>query len=82
MKCTRSAVMGRIPGVGMTKTEKRAFRRRCMYNSFEVRNGQLYHRQFSRGKEMEEQEHEWKLCVKTKDEKERIFVSCHSSAMG
>ena len=64
---------------GLSKDEKRNFRRRCT-DSFMVNDGQLYYRKFSRRKSSEQQ-NDWKLCVKSLDEKERILTSCHSSAV-
>jgi len=60
---------------GLTKNEKRAFRRKCQV-SFTVKNGQLYHRQFNRGKSSEQAEDNWKLCIKNREEKDRVDTLC------
>lgn len=64
----------------LSKDQKRNFRRRCT-ESFMVKDGLLYYRKYSRGKPSGQQ-NDWKLCVKNADEKERIMISCHSSATG
>ena len=50
-----------------------------------IENGQLYHRKGERkplNKQQEQQEPAWRLCIKTKDEKESILRSSHSTATG
>ena len=70
---------------GLLKDSKRNWRRKCREN-FKIENGQLFHRKGDRKAVKEqEQEHgsnEWKLCIKTSEEKERIMRSCHSSVTG
>ena len=64
---------------GLSKNEKRNLRRKCNEN-FKVENGQLYYRRSNRCTTQEECE--WKLCIKTVEEKQRVLRSCHSSATG
>ncbi len=70
---------------GLTKDGKRNWRRRCCEN-FKIENGQLFHRKCDRKKKEQEQQEpnqsEWKRCIKTNEEKDRIFRSCHSSDTG
>ena len=69
---------------GLCKDGKRNWRRKCKEN-FKIENGQLYHRKGERNplnEEQEQQEPAWRLCIKTKDEKERILRSSHFTATG
>ncbi len=71
---------------GLTKDGKRNWRRKCKEN-FEIKSAQLYHRKGERkplNKPQKPQEPElaWSLCIKTKDEKERILRSSHATATG
>ena len=71
---------GGIYPEGLSKNEKRNFRRKCREN-FKIENGQLYYSKSDRDTATQK-EHEWKLCVKTEDDKQRMLRSCHSSATG
>ena len=69
---------------GLSKDSKRNWRRKCKEN-FKIENGQLYHRKGERkplNEQQEQQEPAWRLCIKTKEEKERILRSSHSTATG
>ena len=73
---------------GLTKDGKQNWRRKCTEN-FKIENGQLYHRKSNRNSKAKEQDqqsgvdgNEWKRCIKSKEEKERILKSCHSSETG
>lgn len=70
----------------LTKEEKRNFRRKCNEN-YKIENGQLLHRkcyrQKAKGQHQPNQlEDQWKLCIRTEEEKARVLRSCHSSAIG
>ena len=72
---------------GLTKDGKRNWRRKCCENLMVQRaRGQLFFRKGQRKAMQEdvvgEREQQWKLCVKTSDEKERVMKSCHTSATG
>ena len=47
-----------------------------------IKNGQLYHQQFNRGKSSEQAEDHRKLCIKSRDKKDGVLKSCHSAATG
>ena len=68
---------------GLTKDGKRNWRRKCCEN-FMVERGQLFYRKGQRKAMQEdvvgEREQQWKLCIKTNEEKERVMKSCHTSA--
>ena len=71
---------------GLSKNGKRNWRRKCQEN-FKIEDGQLYHRKGDRKPLTEQQEQVepvsvWRLCIKTKEEKDRILRSSHSSATG
>ena len=59
--------------VGLNKGEKANLRRRCR-NNFKVENEVLYYKK-ARGEE-------WKICVRSEDEKKRIMESCHAGVGG
>ena len=65
---------------GLSKNEKRNLRCKCKKN-FKIENGQLFCRKSDRGAESE-REPQWKLCLKTEDDKQRMLPSCHSSDTG
>ena len=69
----------------LTKDGKRNWRRKCLEN-FKVERGQLFFRKGQRKAVQEdvmgEREQQWKLCIKTSEEKERVMKSCHTSATG
>ena len=64
---------------GLSKNQKRNFRRKCGEN-FKTDDGQLYYRRSNRGKS--DTPSKWMLAVKTVEEKERVLKSCHSSPTG
>lgn len=67
---------------GYSKNEKRNFRRKCIEN-FMIKDSQLYYHPHSRsGKSSAATIQDWRLCIKTEEEKEKVFISCHSSATG
>ena len=69
---------------GLSKNEKRNFRRKCNENFF-VREGQLYHRKSTRDDRKLRPtvvEASGRLCIKTAEEKLRILKACHSSEIG
>ena len=73
---------GRYPD-GMEKGEKANLRRKCR-RSFKFEDGILYYRTSSaKQDESKENEHEgWRVCVQTKEERERIMESCHAGVGG
>ena len=78
-ECIFTYLESGIYPAGLSKNEKRNLRRKCNEN-FKVENGQLYYRRSNRCTTQEECE--WKLCIKTVEEKQRVLRSCHSSATG
>ena len=76
-ECIFTYLESGIYPAGLSKNEKRNLRRKCNEN-FKVENGQLYYRRSNRCTTQEECE--WKLCIKTVEEKQRVLRSCHSSA--
>ena len=67
---------------GLSKDSKRNWRHKCTEN-YKIQEGQLFHRKSTRSKSKEQKdESEWKRCVRTQEEKERMLKSCHSSATG
>ena len=70
---------------GLSKNGKRNWRRKCQEN-FKIENGQLFHRKSDLRSPLKEQQEQiepaWRLCIRTKEEKERILKASHSSATG
>ena len=57
---------------GMTKGEKANFRRKCK-NNFKFETGMLYFH-----KDGIDEASQWKICVRSDNEKRQILESCHS----
>ena len=64
---------GEYPG-GLNKGEKANLRRRCR-NNFKLDKEVLYYKKAGG-------ESEWKICVRSEDEKKRIMESCHAGVGG
>ena len=59
-------------------------RRKCE-ESFKIDDdsGQLYYRTSDRSGRGSQADHsQWKLCIKTVDEKEKLLLSCHAGPQG
>ena len=68
--------------MGMEKKDKANFRRKCR-NNYRFEAGQLFYKKY-RVKDTNEDEQlpgrsEWKICVRSEEEKRRILESCHGS---
>lgn len=62
-----------------SKAEKSNLRRRCR-NNFKLDSGILKYRTAKMTGEKEETE--WRICVRTEEEKKRIIVCCHEGMSG
>ena len=60
---------------GLTKAEKANFRRKCRQN-FKFEDGVLYYKKCSKA----EKDEEWRICVRSSEEKARVLESCHACA--
>ena len=65
---------------GIGKGEKANLRRRCR-NNFKLEGGVLYYKKALSAKESEDQS-EWKICVRSNEEKQKIMESCHAGVGG
>ena len=68
----------------MEKGEKANLRRKC-HRNFKFEGGILYYRTSSAKQEESKKENEdggWRVCVQTKEERERIMESCHAGVGG
>ena len=63
---------------GFSKAEKANLRRKCR-NNFQIEDGVLHYRK-NGGNEKEE--NQWRVCVRSEEEKARILESCHSGVAG
>ena len=63
--------------LNFTKAEKSNLRRRCR-NNFRIELGVLQYRANSKSTE----EEEWKVAVRSNEEKQRILESCHAGMEG
>ena len=61
---------------GMTKGEKANFRRKCK-NNFKFETGMLYFKNYGI-----DEASQWKICVRSDNEKRQILESCHSGIEG
>ena len=59
---------------GIVKGEKANLRRKCG-NNFRVEEGVLYYKKAS-------DESDWKICIRSTDEKRKIMESCHAGIGG
>ena len=75
---------GRYPD-GMEKGEKANLRRKC-HRNFKLEDGILYYRTSSAGKQNESkaanEDRDWRVCVQTQAERERVMESCHAGVGG
>ena len=68
---------GRYPD-SYCKGEKANLRRKC-HNNFKFTNGVLYYKMAVKAKMDQEN---WRICVRTDEEKQSILESCHAGAEG
>lgn len=74
---------GRYPP-GSSKNQRRIIRRKCIEH-FRAEDGVLYYSAVSTSKVSKSDscpDREWKIVVRTEEERRRILESCHSSAHG
>ena len=67
---------------GLSKGEKANFRRKCK-NNYKFEDGVLYYTKcIGRVPTVSSEETNWRICVRSNDEKQRILQSCHSGTAG
>ena len=71
---------GRYPDT-YSKGEKANLRRKC-HNNYQFSNGVLYYKRAVNGNKSRKEEENWRRCVRTEEEKQRILESCHAGAEG
>ena len=52
------------------------------HNNFKFSNGVLYYRRAVKTKESRLKEGNWRICVRTEEEQQRILESCHAGLEG
>ena len=68
---------GKYPD-GFSKAEKANLRRKCR-NNFMMDKGVLHYRKNTGG---EKDGNDWRICIRSEEEKTRILESCHSGVAG
>ena len=71
---------GRYPDT-YSKGEKANLRRKC-HNNYQFSNGVLYYKRAVNGNKSRKEEENWRICVRTEEEKQRNLESCHAGAEG
>ena len=53
-----------------------------MPQNYQFSNGILYYKRAVNGNKSRKEEENWRICVRTEEEKQRILESCHAGAEG